>query len=344
MQLALFHNLPALGQSIPFILAASLRDEVIPPHNTFHIPVYLEQPAGRPPLFNVEICGFRLEAEAPEALIGPSARLLSGLINMARLPTYLFVAGLSRLLYPVYTIGDEVFATTPGGPVFRHVELAKVRRWLSDYLHTMAELGQVGETETLHVRGVDMNTLGLARPAFYLKKRVQGEEEFWAPVFVAEDGLSLYTYAASAKRQTPIQDGREVLALHAQVAEALMAQGRLHDPCDLRPDRLFPADLQRFCHHLTLQPYHLLCDHRDRPQQIPLYRNGKHYVAVEHRQTEDRYNLFIGVHPADLRDRVAQDLRRRQLLPADADLTLISHHAFPSSPIPSHPTQEIVLQ
>lgn len=27
-------------------------------------------------------------------------------------------------MYPVYTYGDKVFATTPGRPVFEHVELA----------------------------------------------------------------------------------------------------------------------------------------------------------------------------------------------------------------------------
>ena len=56
-------------------------------------------------------------------------------------------------------VGDEVFVTTPGGPVFRDVELAKVRGYLSDYLHTMEELGTADHVETLHVRGVDRNTL-----------------------------------------------------------------------------------------------------------------------------------------------------------------------------------------
>ncbi len=103
------------------------------------------------------------------------------------------------LVYPVYTVGDEVYATTPGGPVFRHVELAKVREFLSDCLHTMEEIGSVDRAETLHVRGIDKNTLGLIRPSFYLKKRVPSEAEFWAPVFKSEDGRSIYTYAARAK-------------------------------------------------------------------------------------------------------------------------------------------------
>jgi len=344
MQLSLFHNTPDLSPTIPYILAVSLRDEVIPPHNTFHVPVYRQQAGEQTPFYNVEICGFRLEAEAPEALIGPSARLLHGLINMARLPTYIFVAGASLLIYPVYTVGDEVFATTPGGPIFRHVELAKVRSFLSDYLHRMEELGRVGDVETLHVRGIDVNTLGLIRPSFYLKKRAPGEDEFWAPVFRSEDGRILYTYAASAKREVPMAGGEEVLALHRVVAEALMAQGRLHDPYDLRPDRLFPATLQQFLGHLSPQPYHLSFPAAAPPVAIPLFRNGKAYIAVEHRQEEARYSIFAGYDPADLRQRVTQDFQRRRLIPPGAQLDLISHTTLTSSPFLSHPNQEIVTQ
>ncbi len=111
--------------------------------------------------------------------------------------------------------------------------------------------------ETLHVRGVDKNTLGLVRPIYYLKKRVPGEAEFWAPVFKSEDSRTIYTYAASAKREAPIDSGHEIMALHAMVAEALRKDGRLDNPYDLRSDRVFPDEAKDLLATLTLQPYQL---------------------------------------------------------------------------------------
>jgi len=203
--------------------------------------------------------------------------------------------------------------TTPGGPVFRQVELAKVRSNLADYLHTMEELGTLGTIETLHVRGVNKNTLGLMRPIYYLKKRLPGEVEFWAPVFKSEDSRTIYTYAASAKRETPVDCGHEILALHALVAEALRKDGRLDSPYDLRPDRVFPDETKDLLATLMLQPYQLKFStavNEDMPA-IPIFRNGKSYLAAEHRRAQDRYSIYIGGDPQDLPERLSSDLDRR---------------------------------
>jgi hypothetical protein len=319
MKLSIFNNATSETAQIPYILSATLDGDVIPPDTTYHVPIYLDQTlralSGSATRYNLEICGFRLEAASPEELLAPVARLLPGLINMARLPTYIFAAADSMLIYPVYTVGDEVFATTQGGPMFRHIELAKVRGYLSDYLHTMEELGTLNGHETLHVRGVDTNTLGLIRPAFYLKKRVVGENEFWAPVFRALDRRTVYTYAASAKREVRVDDAREVLDLQAVVAEALMADGRLSDPCDLRPDRLFADTWEQLKTHLQVQPYSLRYPANGAGiVESPLYRYGKTYLAAEHRDSEGRYNIFLARDPDDMRHRVAQEFIRRKLV------------------------------
>lgn len=328
MRLSIFNNQVRQETAAPFVMSVSLDGDVVPPDTHYHVPVYLDQTVGansrKQAGYNVEVCGFRLESPDPEGLLKPAAQLLGGLINMARLPNYIFAAGRSMLIYPVYTVDDEVFATTPGGPVFRHVELAKVRGFLGDYLHTMQELGTPGAAETLHVRGVDPTTLGLMRPAFYLKKRVEGETEFWAPVFADPDGRTVCTYAASAPRRVAVSNGLEILDLHAVVAEALIADRRLASPLDLRPDRLFPAHWSKLEAHLARQPYTLEyagCD-KKQAEQMPLYRYGKFYLMADHRSDEDRYNLYLGSDPLDLRQRVAQDFMRRALKYSESELAL----------------------
>jgi hypothetical protein len=331
MRLSIFKN-GENDPAIPYVMSVSLDGDLPPPDVNFIVPVYFERSAGgfdsngHSEHYAVEICGFRLEAHALEDLYWPTSQLLNGLINLGRLPTYIFAAGHSMLIYPVYIDGDEVFATTPGGPVFRHVELAKVRSYLSDYLHTMEELGTPGAAETLHVRGIDNNTLGLLRPVFYLKKRVLGETDFWAPVFKTPDGRSVYTYAASARRSVPVDSGREVMDLHAIVAEALMADRRLNDPLDLRPDRLFPANWLELQALARLQPYTLsyLTPDRSATVTLPLHRYGKSYLAAEHRAEEDRYNLYLGQDPVDIRNRVAADLVRRKLIRSFDEVDVIA--------------------
>lgn len=329
MKLSIFKN-GENDPATPYVMSVSLDGDVPPPDVNFIAPIYFGRSAGgfngHSEHYAVEICGFRLEAHELEDLYVPASQLLNGLINLGRLPTYIFAAGHSMLIYPVYTDGDDVFATTPGGPVFRHVELAKVRSYLSDYLHTMQELGTPGAAETLHVRGIDSNTLGLLRPVFYLKKRVLGETDFWAPVFKTPDSRSVYTYAASARRSTPVDGGREVMDLQSIVADALISDGRLRSPLDLRPDRLFSdhwAQMQTFA---SPQPYSLRFVAADQPGliKLSLYRYGKSYLAAEHRAGEDRYNIYLGENPLDIRNRVAADLVRRKLIRSFDDVDVIT--------------------
>jgi hypothetical protein len=295
---------------VPFLIHAAITSLTIDLDTTFKIPVYLH--TNGKDMYNAELCGFRVEADTPEELTPLVDRLLRGLVNMARLPTYVFIARRSRQMYPVYTVGDEVFATTPGGPVFRHVELAKVRDYLSDYLHAVSELGTPGKSDTLHVRGINMDTLGLIRPIFYLKKRPSsaGDNEFWAPVFLADDGKSIYTYAASGKREVDLAGGYETLLLRTQVAQALIADKRLKENFDLRPDRLLPDYWAQVQATLKPTPATLVYD----DQSLAVYQNGRGIVAVEHRHDEDRYSLYIGQDIDDLRDRTAYDFVRRGLI------------------------------
>ncbi len=268
-------------------------------------------------LYTADIAGFRLQAGNVHNIQRLVQKFIPALVSYARLPDYVFVGRRSQHIYPVYTVGDEVIATTPGGPVFRHVELAKVRAYLMDYLVTTGELAPFGQGEKLHVRGVSRSTLTLLRPVFYLKKRVPGQTEFWAPVFEAEDGRSIYAYVASAKREVPIEDGYEVLALWDICAEALIADQRLQESYDLRPDRLMPHYWARL--EATLEPerYRLVVSNHHTPRsdiQLPLYRNDRVAIALEVRSTENRFGLFIGRDAEDLRERVARDLVRRGLI------------------------------
>jgi hypothetical protein len=266
--------------------------------------------------FHADIAGFRLEAGNIHHIEHMVCELLPALINYARLPDYVFIARCSQRVYPVYTFGDEVIATTPGGPTFRHVELAKVRAYLNDYAHATGELGAPGKSDKLHVRGVSRHTLALLRPVFYLKKRVPNQTEFWAPVFEAEDGRSIYAYVASAKREVPKDRGREILALRHICAEALIADGRLLQSHDLRVDRLMAGYWADMRVMLKPEPYGLAVGQtaNNSGVEMPLYRNGRMLVAVENRREEERWGLFFGEEPEDLRHRVARDYLRRCLI------------------------------
>lgn len=317
MEISLVENNKIIPhENVPYVIRTQITSLTIDTNAVYHIPVFLNKNGQE--RYNVEICGFRVEAGSPGGLSPLVDRLLRGLVNMARLPTYVFIARRSRQMYPVYTVGDEVFATTPGGPVFRHVELAKVRDYLTGYLHAVGELGTRGKSDTLHVRGVNMDTLALIRPIFYLKKRAQhhGEHEFWAPVFLSDDRLSIYTYAASGKREVDLAGGYEALLLRTQVAQALIADNRLKDNYDLRPDRLMPA----YWHNVqaTLKPYPAKLVYSGKTLEI--YQNGRGIVAAEYRRNEDRYSLYIGRDIDDLYRRTAQDFVRRGLINIPQDM------------------------
>ena len=296
------------GRSYPYIARVEIVSAAMNVGTVYQIPVFVQY-QGLQKSFGVDVCGFRVVVKHPNQLTPPLTRLLTGLINASRLPTYVFIARRARAVFPVYTINDEVMAITQGGPIFKHVELAKVREYLTDFLHDAGVLGEKGLSDKLHVRGVSRATLGLRRPIFYLKKRVSGQIDFWAPVFQAADSKSIFAYAVNHRREVPKEAGLEVLTLRDIVAEALLADGRLQNNNDLRPDRLYATHWQEMQAHL----------YRERPLQInqlalDQYRDGLRWLAVEPRPDEDRFGLFIGSSATDLAQRVRADFARRGLV------------------------------
>lgn len=290
----------------PFKVVADYLPGTLIDHQSMTLPIHYSAGTQR---YEIDMAGFYVEHTDPEALVREAAPILKALVNLARLPTYVFIARRSRQIYPVYTIGDEVMAATPGGPVFRHRELAIVRERLAEYLHLTGVLGRPGASDKLHVRGVNPATLGLIRPRFYLKKRVPNQTDFWAPVFASDS--ELYTFAASARRAVPLDSASAILALHTLVSKALVDQKRLRDPYDLRIDRLFAAEWQALLKEATPAnpPLEAAGD------AWPLYHHGATLIAVEERSESglDRPSLFLGKDRDDLATRIERDFARRGL-------------------------------
>ncbi|MBE2223534.1 MAG: hypothetical protein IAF02_18480 [Anaerolineae bacterium] len=305
MKATLEQNSGENSDSIPYFVALEIVTETVDAGTVFNIPVTVEL-SSKGKQYSIDICGYTRKDNDINALPNIAGQLVNQLISIARLPSYVFIARRAREIYPVYTKGHEVFATTPGGPAFEHVELAKVREYLTDYLHDIGTLGKDGLSDKLHVRGVNMHTLGLRRPVFYLKKRVPGQVDFWAPVFESGDGQRIYTYAASARREVPIGGGQEVLALQSLVAENLQKNGRLSNLSDLRPGRLFPDYWERLKATLTPQG-NITVNGID----MPLFSNDTLWVGEEMREEEDRISLYIGSDADDIQQRAAIDFERR---------------------------------
>ncbi|MBK9050104.1 MAG: hypothetical protein IPL78_04020 [Chloroflexi bacterium] len=296
---------PTNDLTVPFQANIEITTLTVDAGSTFRVPVHKTLVNGKT-FYDLEMCGFRAETERLEDIAWVAERLLSGLVNRARLPSYVFIARRAGGIYPVYTVDQEVFATTPGGPLFRHVELAKVREYLNDYLHETGVLGDKGPSDKLHVRGVDTTTLGLRRPIFYLKKRVPGETEFWAPVFTTNDGLAIYTYAASARREVPVDKGQEILRLRELVAKALQADKRLTDLYDLRADRLFPENWGQLETQLDPEGFR-----EANGLTVALYRHAVGWLGLIERPEENRYSLYLGKDADDVCGRVSRDFTRR---------------------------------
>lgn len=284
-----------------YVAVADLAEAGILSDRLLRIPIQQEKSG-----FSAELCGFRAESPAVDSMPPIIEGLIDDLVNYSRLPNYAFVARRSRRVYPVYTIDNEVMATTPGGPVFRHVELAKVRQYLTDYLHDTQILGKDGKSDKLHVRGINATTLGLRRPHFYLKKIVQDEQDFWAPVFENGAGNGFYTYAADKRRDTHKANGLGVLRMRTLVAELLVTQNRLRDRLDLRADRLLPSVWQSLEAVLEKAGQITVAG-----RELPVYSDGYEVFAMEQRATEERYGLYVGQSTDDLRERVARDFARR---------------------------------
>lgn len=308
---------PTNQATIPYQVVVEIETLTIDTGSTFRVPVHKTLVNGKP-FYDLELCGFRAETEAVEHIPWITERLLTGLVNMARLPSYVFIARQTGGVYPVYTVDQEVFVTTPGGPLFRHVELAKVREYLTDYLHLtsspLTPQSSLLSPNKLHVRGIDSTTLALRRPIFYLKKRVSGETDFWAPVFLSADRLSLYTYAANARREVTLDNGAEILHLRELVAKALQADNRLHNLYDLRPDRLFPEQWHRLEPHLQTRGFREV-----NGVTVALYQHPLGWIGLVERPDENRYSLYLGESVDDLCGRVAHDFTRRAV-PQLADL------------------------
>jgi len=306
MKVQLKQNSGENAEAVPFFLELEIVTETVDADTLFSIPVSVEYSSVKGKLYRVDICGYERKTKDLNEMPNLAGQLVNKLVSTSRLPSYVFIARRAGERYPVYTMGHEVIATTPGGPVFRHVELAKVREYLTDYLHSAGVLGKEGLSDKLHVRGVNMHTLGLRRPVLYLKKRVPGQVDFWAPVFESGDGQRIYTYAASARREVSIGGGKEVLALRSIVAEALQKDGRLQNIYDLRPGRLFPDYWARL--KATLKPQSSI---DVTGINIPLYSSDTLWVGEEMREEEDRISLFVGADAEDIKRRAAVDFERR---------------------------------
>lgn len=305
MKISLERNTAEDSEKRPYFIQVEVVTATIDAGTTLEIPVNVEF-LGTKKSFNTQLCGYTLVADDPHALLQKAKQFLPRLISLARFPNYVFIARRAGGLYPVYTIGDEVYATTPGGPIFRHVELAKVREYLTDYLHAAGILGEKGLSDKLHVRGINLHTLGLRRPVFYLKKRGKKNADFWAPVFEAGDKKHIYAYAASERRDVPITAGLEVLHLQKSVAAALIQDNRLSDRFDLRIGRLFPEYWERL--EAVLVPQDPITINGI---ELPVFNNGEFVIALEERTEENRYSLYLGQTTDDLMQRAQADFARR---------------------------------
>lgn len=281
-------------------------------NHQFEIPVRILQNGST--LYQAEMCGFEIESKQKEEIPQLVQNLLNQLINVGRLPDYVFVAKRAKQIVPVYTIGNDVTVKIPNGPLFRHEELAKIRGWVTDYLHEIKVLGHEGLSDKLHVRGINQADLSLNRPIFYLKKYNVDEERFWAPVFSDEAKETIYTHAADNQREVKKRGGQEVIDLQKLVGELLITRDRLSELHDLRADRLRPtywtelkSQLTPLDNPLTLGSY-----------TLKTYTYKQDYIAIEHRlderETEDRYGLYFGESIEDLSKRVEIDFKRRSLI------------------------------
>lgn len=275
----------------------------------FQIPIRASY-TGMKKLYAVEVSGFRLTTEHVNNIPTLIERLVEGVTRLGRIPHYVFIARDAGIVYPVYTIDDEVLAPTPYGPLFQHVELAVVRERLTDYLHEIKVLGAKGRTDKFHVRGVDRHTLQLVRPIFYLKKRdVSGETDFWAPVYKSKEGNHIYTYAANNRREALIDNGKEVFVLQNLVANVLKDDGRLTDSHELRPDRLFADLWDRIKDNVIAKDGDPLVVNG---VEIPMYRTEEGVsVGMELRPNEERYSMFFGDNRDDVAERATRDFARR---------------------------------
>lgn len=318
MQIKLVKNTASNSASVPYFAEVNMDKDVTHLWRNYRIPVYYNKTKKRG--YSAEIAGFQVGSDTSDRMPALMKHLIENLVNVARLPNYVFIARRAKQVYPVYTIEDEVIVVTPTGPIFRHVELAKVRQYLTEYLHKIRVLGKDGKSDKLHVRGIDPNTLGLRRPVLYLKKRDAADgAPFWAPVFENGPKDGIYAYAASSRRDVANESAfSAVWELRQLVAELLVADHRLGDVNDLRADRIMPGYWQGLSTQLAPTGKTLVAD----ALRMPIYEIQSKFVAVERRENENRNGLYVGDSVEDLAGRVAKDILRRGLIAHLEDLTL----------------------
>ncbi len=306
MTITLERNSGSDKLKIPYIAHVECQD-IVNRGPDFDVPIRVAN-VGMKKTFIIEVAGFRQMTERLNQVPELLERLIDGLMYANRLPHYVFIARDAGVVYPVYTVDNEVIAPTPNGPQFQHVELAKVRDRLTAYLHETSILGKQGRKDKFHVRGIHRLSLQLVRPTFYLKKRISGEDDFWAPVFCSTDSPKIYVYIANQRREARLDDGREVLTLRKLVATMLVADGRLSDPLDLRPDRMFEERWLELAQ--SLQPAADELQITGIP--LPLYiADDGTYIALETRRDEERFSLYLGSDAADVERRAQHDFLRR---------------------------------
>lgn len=313
MEVSLEKNNTADHKTVPYHINIKL---VPITHNhfatEFQIPIYLKPIKGQNH-YTAEMCGLQVQERSPQSVLNMLKKVGPTLVNINRMPTYVFIARHKLKVYPVYTSRKEFLGlTVPGGPVVKHPELACVRDRVTAYLNKVHILGQAGEYEKLHVRGVHQKTLALVRPIFYLKKRplTSKDTEFWTPVFPSDNSNSIYAYILDKKYEVNADSGNEVFQLHSQVAQALVSDKRLPDGFDLRADRLLPDYWSKLETKLEPLPSKLIYN----KNMLNIYRHQNYLVAVEQRPHENRYSLYIGYDSEDLRQRAGQDLARRNII------------------------------
>lgn len=322
MEIVLKKNNDDNRKAIPYYVDIKLAPAKTSDNTYFQLPIYLKFIRGQNH-YTAELCGLQMQENSPQAILNTIKKVVPTLENLGRMPTYVFIARHSLRVYPVYTSRNENLGlTVPGGPVIKHVELACVRDRVARYLNKVRVLGKTGDFEKLHVRGVHQKTLGLVRPVFYLKKRplTPQDTEFWTPVFPSDENDSLYAYVLDKKYQNNEDSGHEVFRLRTQISQALMADNRLAQDLDLRIDRLLPDYWSKLQTKLEARIDKLA--YRDKT--LDMYQTGPLLVAVERRTDEDRYSLYIGHNPEDLRQRAGQDLARRGFIADPTEVNLIS--------------------
>ena len=293
-----------INNGTPYTAVLNTENETIHKNRVFNVPVFKDSVESA---YFADLCGFRVKSKELKGLGTQMLEVTDGLINMSRMPRHVFVARRAKRVFPIYTVGNEVMATTSGGPLFRHVELAKLREYLTDYLHEAEILGEKGLSDKLHVRGTSLQSLQLRRPVFYLKKRIVGEPEFWAPVFETEGLDGIYTYAASERREIKNEyGGKGVLVLTRIVAEALKTEKRLNNIYDLRPDRLQPAFWDKLKPNLVSSGITKI-----NGKDVELFTSDGLHVGLEFREKEERYGLFLADSASDLESRISSDFTRR---------------------------------